>query len=113
MTDQQRPENEVEIVEQETSLDSMLEDPYDNSDTDTWDDSTAAEQGNRDEDEMVSEGDDVREVWELTGDNENVDAVAVDRNTDEYRTRLGVDQDGRAAGPNGDVDGGDPLAGGR
>lgn len=39
------------------------------------DDVAAGEQGNREGDEMVSEGDDAREVAELAGDDEDIDAI--------------------------------------
>lgn len=109
MTDQQRPDDQQRPGE--VSLDALLEDRSD--DADTWDDSAAAEQGNRPEDEMVSAGDDPAEVRDLAGDDENLDAVTLDEASDQYRARLGVDLDGHAAGPEGDVDGQDPLAGGR
>lgn len=82
-------------------------------DQDGQDDSAAAEQGNRDEDEMVSEGDDAREVAELGGDDWDVDAVSEsDEPADEDRLAQGLDIDGAAADLTGDVDGEDPLAGG-
>lgn len=59
------------------------------------DDSAAAEQGNRDQDEMVSEGDDVREVDELDGDDLDVDAIG------------GIDE----ADGNGEYAGDDDMAG--
>lgn len=78
-----------------------------------FDESAAAEQGNRDEDEMVSEGDDAEEVAELGGDDQDVDAIAAgDEPLDEERLAQGLDIDGDAAGLAGDVEGEDPLAGG-
>lgn len=65
------------------------------------DDSAAAEQGNRDGDEMVSEGDDPEEVAELDGDDEDVDAIG---GIDEDVAAEGVDLDGTDGGE-------DPLSG--
>lgn len=65
------------------------------------DDSAAAEQGNRDGDEMVSEGDDPEEVSELDGDTEDVDALG---GVTEDEAADGVDLDGTDGGE-------DPLAG--
>ncbi|MCG7310675.1 hypothetical protein [Brachybacterium sp. ACRRE] len=65
------------------------------------DDSAAAEQGNRDGDEMVSEGDDAEEVSELDGDTEDVDALG---GVDEDIAADGVDLDGTDGGE-------DPLSG--
>lgn len=39
------------------------------------DEAAAGEQGNRDGDEMVSEGDDASEVTELTGNDDDIDAI--------------------------------------
>lgn len=68
------------------------------------DESTAAEQGNREGDEMVSEGDDDQEVTELDGDDEDIDALRDEdhRDPDWTQVDLGGERDGR-----------DPLAGGR
>lgn len=76
------------------------------------DDSAAAEQGNRDQDEMISEGDSLREVEQLSGDDWNVDTVGdSDVPADERRLAEGTDRFGDAAGLDGSVDGEDPLAG--
>lgn len=81
-------------------------------DADGRDDSAAAEQGNRDEDEMVSGGDS-RETAELGGDDLDVDAVAEsDDPDDEVRLAGGLDVDGEGADASGAVLGEDPLAGG-
>ncbi|PWH07359.1 hypothetical protein DEO23_01560 [Brachybacterium endophyticum] len=57
----------------------------------TEDDSAAAEQGNRDGDEMVSEGEDPEEVSELGGDTEDIDAIG------------GIDEDEERPAPGGDL----------
>lgn len=81
--------------------------------TDNVDDSTAAEQGNREGDEMVSEGDDPDEVAELGVDDQDIDVVEPDDEPlAEERLSEGLDIDGEAAGLTGDVEGRDPLAGG-
>jgi hypothetical protein len=92
-----------EILEEERDRDAeddSFEDPDYPSDLGE-DQSTAAEQGNRDGDEMVSEGDDVQEVSELDGDAEDIDTVGglEDEIVD------AVDLDGTDGGE-------DPLAGG-
>lgn len=58
--------------------DDSTEDAADIADDFNSDDSTAAEQGNRVGDEMVSEGDDDNEIAELDGDTRDVDALADD-----------------------------------
>lgn len=77
------------------------------------DDSAAAEQGNRDQDQMTSAGDDEREVEQLGGDDWNLDSVGEgDLPADERRLAEGVDLYDEAAGLDGSVEGEDPLAGG-
>jgi hypothetical protein len=55
------------------------------------DPTSAAEQGNRDGDEMVSDGDDDFEVAELDGDDLNVDALA-DNGIEEVANIDGMDE---------------------
>jgi hypothetical protein len=88
-------EAERESAEGEDSFDVDLTDELGE------DDSAAAEQGNRDGDEMVSEGDDPEEVSELDGDTEDVDALG---GIDEDEAADGVDLDGTDGGE-------DPLSG--
>lgn len=66
------------------------------------DESAAAEQGNRDGDEMVSEGDDPQEVAELDEDDQDVDAVGGKTRPSSDRTQVDIE---------GDHEGEDPLAG--
>ncbi|GAB2541617.1 hypothetical protein [Brachybacterium huguangmaarense] len=75
------------------------------------DDSAAAEQGNRDGDEMVSEGDDAGEVEMLDGDDADVDAIEEYDESAEERLDEQTFAGETTAGITGDVDDADPLAG--
>src|SRR5699024_7838759 len=66
-----------DVLLEEADQDDENDEP-DLSDEFNTDQSPAAEQGNRDSDEMVSEGDDDSEVSDLDADDHNVDALADD-----------------------------------
>lgn len=74
------------------------------------DDVAAAEQGNRDGDEMVSEGDDAAEVAELSGDTEDIDAIGTDTPGEDQGFRINDELETGISGDLEDGDG-DPLAG--
>lgn len=77
------------------------------------DDSPAAEQGNRDGDEMVAEGEDGDEVSQLDGDDEDVDVIGDPlEDANAAVATDGMDDPDVAGGITGDLDGEDPLAGG-
>lgn len=65
------------------------------------DESVAAEQGNREGDEMVSEGDDPAEVAELGGDDLDIDAIETETLGEGEEFRV---QDDLEVGITGDVD---------
>lgn len=69
------------------------------------DESVAAEQGNRDGDEMVSEGDDPAEVAELGGDDLDIDAIETETLGEGEEFRV---QDDLEVGITGDVDTAEP-----